>query len=139
MTARALVCLLAVCLLAGAAACDGDRSAPAAPEEVALRLEIVSGDEQVGELGTTLDDFLVVRVTDAAGNPVRGVPVGWATVQGGGLLTVKRFLTDPEGLAAASLFLAGSAGEQRVQAEIDGGLAVTFTARAIEAEPDARL
>lgn len=137
MTLRARGAILGFCLLASVAACADDRAVPAGPEEIVLGLEIVSGDGQFGELGTTLDDFLVVRVTDAAGNPVRGVPVDWAVLQGGGQLTVKRFLTDPVGLAAASLFLSGSAGEQRVQAEIDGGLTVvTFTARAGLPEPD---
>src|SRR4051794_20491595 len=46
-------------------------------------LTLVSGDSQTAAAGNALPGPLVVKVTDAFGNPVAGVTVAWAAVGGG--------------------------------------------------------
>jgi hypothetical protein len=46
----------------------------------AVRIEAVSGDDQIAPVGTALQDSLVVRALDAFGNPVAGVDVEWDAV-----------------------------------------------------------
>ncbi len=52
------------------------------------QLVAVSGDNQTAAVGSALPDSLVIRVTDALGNPVAGVQVTWAV--GGGRLPSPR-------------------------------------------------
>ncbi|HEY1333677.1 MAG TPA: Ig-like domain-containing protein, partial [Myxococcaceae bacterium] len=92
------------------------------------RLELVSGDAQVGSVGTALAEPLVVRVTDALGNPVGGVTVGWS-VTGGGSIDPVSAESGPDGLVQAERVLGPTAGAQSAQASVDGldGSPVTFT------------
>src|SRR5205807_832697 len=50
----------------------------------AATLAKFAGDNQVGQVGTTLATPQTVLVTDAHGNPVPNVPVTWAAASGGG-------------------------------------------------------
>ncbi|HUP00809.1 MAG TPA: hypothetical protein VM737_04725 [Gemmatimonadota bacterium] len=119
-----------------AVACSSDDAGPIEPANETLAIAIASGNGQASRLGTALQDFLVVRVTRGVDGPaVQGVPVRWSVLEGDGRLAVKRFDTDFQGLAAASLFLGGSSGEQIVQAALVEGPAVLFTARATAADP----
>lgn len=72
------------------AACGGaggsDGVGPPAPIPAAIAR--VTGDLQTGIPHTALPAPLVVRVTDAAGAPIRGVPVAWSLVSGLGALCV---------------------------------------------------
>jgi hypothetical protein len=49
------------------------------PELQPVAVALVSGSGQEGLAGGSLDQPFVVRVTDAAGRPVPGVPVEWTT------------------------------------------------------------
>ena len=92
------------------------------------RLELVSGDAQVGSVGTALAEALVVRVTDALGNPVGGVTVGWS-VTGGGSIDPVSAESGTDGLVRAERVLGPTAGLQSAQATVDGleGSPVVFT------------
>lgn len=126
----------AALLVSAALSCSEARAPTAPPEEEArLQIEIASGDSQAATAGRALEEFLVVQVSDQADTPVRGVPVLWAVLEGGGQLTVKRRTTDFDGLAAASLLLGEEPGKQRVRAELEDGSSVTFFAHARTQEP----
>lgn len=104
-------------------------------------LEYVSGGDQFGPVGAILGEPFVARVVDADGDPIGGVQVTFAVMDGGGLLMPDELqsiavITDGDGLATATLRLGDTAGAQRVRAEA-AGASVDFVARADEegAEP----
>jgi hypothetical protein len=99
-------------------------------------LALVSGDAQTGPVRSALADSLVVKVSDAVGNPVSGVEVLWTT-SGGGSITPASVTTGANGLAAAERVLGPSAGAQTAQAAATGlaGSPVTFTHTAEAANP----
>jgi hypothetical protein len=96
----------------------------------------VSGDDQTGPVLSALADSLVVRATDALGNPVANVEVTWS-VSGGGSISPVSVQTDADGLASAERVLGGSSGGQSAQASVPGftGSPVTFSHTAVPANP----
>ncbi|MGH6691184.1 MAG: Ig-like domain-containing protein, partial [Gammaproteobacteria bacterium] len=98
---------------------------------VAARVQVVLGDGQMAPAGTTLPDSLIVRTTDAAGNPVEGVGVAW-TVTGGGNVSDAATATDGNGRAGVVRTLGSAAGAQSTLAEVPAvsGSPVTFAATA---------
>jgi len=105
---------------------------------VGANLVLASGDNQTAAVGSALPDSLVVKVTDAAGNPVAGVPVHWS-VGGGGAISPETVNSDANGLAAAERVLGNTAGQQTAQASSDNLPTVTFTQTAEPANPTALL
>jgi hypothetical protein len=104
---------------------------PAAPD---LRIAIFSGDGQRAVVGTSLSEFLVVRVSDGS-SAVEGVSVEWSVVEGGGELSLKGPRTDRSGLASAVLFVGNEPGEQVIRAGLETGQEVRFEARALSPGP----
>lgn len=98
----------------------------------------VAGDDQTGPVNSALSDSLVVKTTDALGNPVAGVEVSWS-VTGGGSISPETVLTDDNGLAAAERVLGATAGAQGARATVAGfnGSPVTFSHSAVPANPTA--
>jgi plastocyanin len=96
-------------------------------------IAIVSGNNQTAPPGSPLPDFFVVRVTDSAGNDLRGVGVDWAVTLGGGTLLSSATTTDTAGLAENRLTL-GTGVSQSVTATVrsDQSLSVTFSATAAD-------
>ena len=88
----------------------------------------VSGDAQSGQVGTSLPAPLVVRVTDAFGNPVPGITVNW-TVTGGGSVSDATTQTGENGQTSVTRTLGTTAGPQGTLATAGGlaGSPVTFT------------
>jgi hypothetical protein len=99
-------------------------------------LTLVSGDGQTGPVLSALADSLVVKVSDAVGNPVSGIEVLW-TAAGGGSIIPASVTTGADGLAAAERVLGPSSGTQTAQATATGlaGSPVTFTQTAEPANP----
>jgi len=64
-------------------------------------LEKVSGDGQSSTVATQLSQRLVVKLSDASGNPVVGGQVAWSVAAGGGSITPLLSTTDAEGMASA--------------------------------------
>jgi PKD repeat protein len=85
------------------------------------------GDNQIGPVGSTLPQLLVVQVTDAFGNPISGVPIEWS-VEGGGSVSLPSSVTDMEGKAGVQRTLGPTAGPQATLAISQGlaGSPVTF-------------
>jgi VCBS repeat-containing protein len=97
-------------------------------------IEIVSGDQQTGPVGSALADSLVVKVSDGLQNPVAGVPVQWTAV-GGGSISPATVVTGADGLAAAERVLGNASGAQSAQASVAGISPVSFTHTAVAANP----
>lgn len=66
------------------------------------RLELVSGDGQYGPAGQPLPEPLRVRVVDAGGNPIGGIPVAFAVERGGGAMDPASALSDGTGVASSN-------------------------------------
>jgi alpha-tubulin suppressor-like RCC1 family protein len=94
----------------------------------AWTLEAVSGDSQVTVPAGMVLRPLVVRVSDAAGQPKAGVLVHWSGDRG------SRFESDTtrtvsNGSATAVWVLGSSGGDYRATAEVPGAVAASFRAR----------
>lgn len=98
----------------------------------------VTGDDQTGPVSSALGDSLVVKTTDALGNPVANVEVTWS-VSGGGSISPVTVVTGADGLAAAERVLGPTAGAQSAQAAVEGftGSPVEFSHTAEPANPTA--
>lgn len=96
---------------------------------VPTRLRIVAGDNQTAPAGTELPESLIVRATDASGNPVEGVGVAWSAPEGGSV-SAAAVATDANGRAGVRRTLGPAAGPQTTIAAAPGLPPVTFTATA---------
>ncbi len=104
----------------------------------AAQIEVVSGDDQEGEVGVKLPAPVVVLVTDASGRPLEGAPVLWRLSQGRGAArggpaagNTVRLLTGSDGRVALDWELGTVAGQQLASAEI----ATATTAPSLVAGP----
>ncbi len=103
---------------------------------VASAMEMLDGDQQTAQVGTTLPSPLVVLVTDEAGNPVEDVSVAWSA-QGGGSVSASASTTGSNGRASIQRILGTEPGAQTTTASVSGleGSPVTFTSTATEEAP----
>jgi len=102
-----------------------------AAASAASGIEAVSGGGQSATAGSTLPDSLIVRVTDAAQNPVAGIAVTWAAT-GGGTVSDASTVTGADGQTGIRRTLGTTAGPQATVASAAGlaGSPVTFPATA---------
>jgi hypothetical protein len=123
--------------IVGLAAC-GDEAPTDLSADPALEIALatVSGDSQTGEAGRLLEEFLVFRVTDSAGQPVAGLRVKWEVVAGGGKVSGKRHETDAAGLGAGNFTLGPEPGEHVARAVVHDSLGIEFVAFALPASPE---
>jgi len=77
--------------------CTHDKSSSV--EDITAVLHIVSGENQPGENGETLNDPVVVRATDVNDISLEGVDLYFTIVEGGGTLNPQNMQTDNEGLS----------------------------------------
>lgn len=121
-------------LAAAAAACDGggpggDTGGVTEPVVQPLKLEVLSGDAQLGLPGETLPRALVVRATRADGALLAGVPVRFVADPGNGALFEASITTNEQGAASAWWQLpAEFPGTPSVRVEASGAEPVVFTA-----------
>ncbi|MGI9175877.1 MAG: hypothetical protein ACR2GR_11225 [Rhodothermales bacterium] len=115
-----------VLLLAHAAACDGPGPDPPTPNLV----DVLGGDGQTGPVNTALPESLVVQVTNAAGDPLGDIEVGWQVMSGEGTVHPASAHTDGLGRAATQWTLGPTEGEQTVTATVEGLGPVPFRATA---------
>jgi plastocyanin len=120
--------------LSGASGSPVSFTATAAPD-AATELEKVSGDEQVGEVGTQLPNPLIAKASDQFGNGVPGVAVSWSASDGS--VSAPSVLTDQGGASAVTVTLGGTEGPITIIASADvlSGSPQTFTATAVEPGP----
>jgi hypothetical protein len=91
----------ALTALLGAYACGGD-GIVLPDESLPADVEVTSGNGQLAPAGATLDDALVVQVTDSRGRPVADQGVSFTITAGGGQVTPSTARTDADGTASTS-------------------------------------
>ena len=127
--------LFAAIACSALAACGGDGLTLPDPGEPA-RIEIVSGSNQAGAVGSLLAEPLVVRVLDSDNQPVASRQVAFllASNSQGGVLQPDTVATDADGRASSRWALGESEGTQQAQAQVVGidVLKVSFSATAGE-------
>ena len=96
------------------------------------KVSIISGDNQEGLPGETLEKPIVIEVRDQRNQPLRGVRVTFVVTAGGGTLTVTTTETDTNGRAQSELTLGPNAGTNTVSVSVsDIDLSKFFTAQGI--------
>jgi hypothetical protein len=113
-----------------AGGCSDGASSPEDSDTTTIVLHRVSGDAQISAAGSDLPSPLVVRVTDARGKPISGVPLDWATADSG-RLDPERPTSNDSGLVRAAWILGGQTG-RHVATATSGLQTVTFAATATQ-------
>jgi len=96
---------------------------------VPASISIVSGDNQTVKVGQNFPQPLVIVVRDAAGQPVSGALVDWATQVGDG-----RMVTDANGQSSATYYLTSNwpIGPGTITVSVTGfSFSVTFKYNAV--------
>lgn len=96
---------------------------------VPSRIEILNGNNQTGEKGLEIAPVLV-RVLDADGYPVDGVPVVFTTGLGGGSVRFPNRVSESGGLAGSGEWRLGAVGTNTLIATTPGVPPTTITATA---------
>lgn len=99
------------------------------------KAEKVKGDAQRGTAGSALADALVVKATDAHGNPLEGISVAWQVTAGGGSVGESSSSTDKNGIAQVSWTLGTKAGANTASATVSDLAAASFTATGVAGAP----
>lgn len=94
------------------------------------RLSVVSGDDQSDRIGRALAQPLVVRLTNAAGQPIPGQLVAFSSLEPGVSLSPPPITTDANGFATANMTLGNAAGPVNVKVQAAGARPVSFHATA---------
>jgi uncharacterized protein (TIGR03437 family) len=90
-------------------------------------LKIISGNNQTGNTGQTLQSAVVASVTDACGNPVTGAQVTWAVTQGSATLSKVVSTSGSSGQVSAFVTLGSAAGPVQVTATFGNAAVVNFS------------
>ena len=98
-------------------------------------LDIVSGVDQQGRPGETLDRPFVAEVRDEFDRPLPNVEVTFAVTRGGGTLSVTRARTDSNGRAESTLTLGNTPGTNRVRVSVEGNTEIAATFAIESASP----
>jgi hypothetical protein len=116
----------ALSFLAALAACEDDPTPPALPAAIT----ILSGDAQYTKKGTTLEDPVLVRVTDDKGAPASHMTVHFSVIEGGGSVSRSTATTNTEGRASVVWTMGPATGANRLRATVseNSALAVVATA-----------
>ncbi len=97
------------------------------------RVVPVSGDNQSGRVGSALDNPLVVRLLDQAGNGVPNRAVSWVVATGSGTVEPGTSTTDGDGRASTRWTLGPGEGSNTLNAVVSGVGVVGFSATATTA------
>jgi hypothetical protein len=121
---------LSIAALAAAAACGS--SEPAGPGNTTpSAIGRVSGNGQVGLVGTALSLPLIVKVTGSGSTPIKGASVTFAVTGGAANLSPTTATTDTLGQAKTSVTLGSAAGDVTITATVAGtSLVTTFVVTA---------
>ena len=127
--------LLAASLSAVAASCSGgDANAP--ENHPPASVSLVSGDAQQATVGTAVASPLVVKVTDADGQPVTGAAVVFQVTAGGGSIGDDTVFTTASGQASLATWTLGThAGANTVSGRVGTLPAIAFTATGMPGAP----
>jgi len=109
----------------GVLACGHDRVA--SPPPLPGRIDVASGDAQLGVPGQRLAQPIVVVARDASGSAVSGVHVSWVA-DDGGAIAPSESITDVTGRATAMWTLGTTRAAHRARALATGYMVAQFTA-----------
>lgn len=101
------------------------------PDEMAARIDIISGNNQSGRVSSPLEAPLVVRVRSSSGTPVNGATVRFVPAEGSGFVSVNTVVTDTTGTAEVIWTLSDTLGTKRLSAFVAGRDTVEFSATAV--------
>jgi hypothetical protein len=110
--------LLVAGVVGVATACGSDSTGTGSNS--ASNISIVSGNGQVGLIGTALALPLVVKVTGSSGTALAGVSVQFTVQSGAATVVPGTATTDATGQAKATVTLGSSAGNVSIQAAVAG-------------------
>lgn len=97
------------------------------------RLRRLSGDGQVGVEGETLDEVIVIQVTDDYGNGVEGMTVGFSLAPGNGRALNPQSKSDSLGQVSSFWELGTGPGPKRMQAKAPNLIPILVQATALPA------
>jgi hypothetical protein len=100
-------------------ACGGSDTTGTGPNSPS-NMTIVSGNGQVGLIGTSLALPLVVKVTNSASAPLAGIAVQFSVASGAATVAPATASTDATGQAKATVTLGSSAGNVSILAAVVG-------------------
>lgn len=139
-----IACTVAVCafvaMSVGLTACGGgsgsagtsggssSTNSSSSSAAVASKVMITGGNQQIGEVATTLPTALSVQVTTSSGQALSGVSVTWAVTAGGGSLTPSSSTTDSNGTATTQWKLGTTSGTNTATATVASLAPATFSA-----------
>jgi len=109
--------------------CDDN---PSNNEESKLRISAFSGNGQTERVGATLENPLVVKVSDILGDAKAGIAVSFSTHAPSAYVTPAHAVTDANGHASCTFRLGSAAGTQHVTAAMEDD-STTFSATAVAA------
>ncbi len=136
--ARAITIAALTWAVAGSISCKGDDLTPPGPAVAAIAE--LSGNGQVGRVGEQLSNPILVRLTDASNNPVKGARVRFIVTPAspGASVSPETATSGSSGEALTRWTLPTVAGTATIVAEVVGtsGLTVQFSATAAAIEPD---
>ena len=100
----------------------GPRAAPAVTTVPGppARVELTAGADQSAPAGRKVRVRPSVRVLDARGNPVAGVPVRFEVAEGGGQVADGVTVTDAQGQAMSGPWTLGAQGRNALRAVVAG-------------------
>jgi adhesin/invasin len=101
------------------------------PSPVPTSLVVVQGANQTIQAGKELPNPVVLRVTDASGAPMPGIPVSFIVSAGGGSVNPGTVTSDKSGEAKTKWTLGPSETAQRIDASSPGLDPVTIKATAL--------
>jgi hypothetical protein len=112
-------------------ACNPD-SATTGPSGVlgkdfAANLRLVSGDQQLGSIGASLSQPIIVRVVDAGGQPVSGATVTFSVRAGGGSVNPAANISGSDGTVSATWTMGSSLGANKVVALLSSSFLLDST------------
>jgi hypothetical protein len=104
----------------------------------AVNIQKISGDGQEGTVGQALENAIVIRATDAYGNPVENTQIHFEVDPSYGSVEPTTAMTDTSGYAQTNWTLGTTTGQQTMRSYIDGisFYPVTFIAAAAADVPD---
>lgn len=115
---RTAIACAALALVASACGREGATTGPSGTtsKDFAANLRLVSGDQQLGAMGSALSQPIVVKVVDAGGQPVTGAAVTFSVRAGGGSINPAANISDANGLVSSTWTMGTSLGENKAVA-----------------------
>ena len=111
--------VLSLAAAVSVAACGSDSTGTGGSNSPA-NLSVISGNGQVGLVGTLLSQPLVVKVTNSSGTTISGIAVTFTVVSGAATVTPSTATTDATGQAKANVTLGSTAGTVSISASVVG-------------------